>query len=301
MSPRFLNLFALAVLAGLLLLNSFVVVSEGERGILHRFGEAIRIGLPPGRYFHIPLVDRLQRVDMRLHRSDVGPGDYRDAAGRPMRVEAWVLWRVRDVPNYLRGTRADPGRAAVMLLPAVQEGLRRAFAEGRWVSHRQGLPAQLRRQIARDSSRLLQDALGVEVVDVRVRRFSPVPEERALLLRGMQVAREAEVQRLRTAATLEAESLRLAGMREREGVLRTARAAAAAEQRKAEASVATIAARDRRQAPRFYRFWRSLQTWRSNFGKPGDVFVLGSESELRAYRRKSKDNGPARGAGVPPR
>lgn len=301
MSPRFLNLFALAVLAGLLLLNSFVVVPEGERGILHRFGETIRIGLPPGRYFRFPLIDRLQRVDVRLRRSDVGPGDYRDAAGRPMRVEAWVVWRVSDVPSYLRGTGADPGRAAVMLVPAVQEGLRRAFAEGRWVAHRQGLPAQLRREIARDSSRLLRDALGVEVVDVRVRRFSPAPEERALLLRGMQTAREAEVQRLRAAANQEAESLRLAGAREREGVLRTARAAAAAEQRKAEASLTAIAARDRRQAPGFHRFWRALQAWRRDFGKPGDVFVLGSESELRAYRRKSKDNGPARGAGVPPR
>lgn len=301
MNPRLLNGIALLLLAGLLLLQGFVVVAEGERGILYRFGAPIRIGLPPGRYFRLPFVDRLQRVDVRLRRADAGPGDFRDTAGRPMRVEAWVLWRVGDVEDYARGTGADPERARVMLLPAVQEGLRRRFAAGRWEAHRRGLSLQARHDIAAEASHMVREALGIEIVDVQVRRFTPPPAERALLLQGMQAAREAEVQRLRAASAREAEGLRLAGMREREQILRAARAAAAAELRRAEADAAVIAARDRRQAPAFHRYWRALQAWRRGFGKPGDVFVLGSESELRAYRRNSKDNSPARGSGVPPR
>lgn len=301
MSMRFLNALALVVLLALVLLGSVVVVPEGERGLLYRFGEPIRIGLPPGRYLRIPLVDRLERVDVRTRLADVGRSEYHDRERVPMLVEAWVLWRVRDLPAYLRGTGADPERAAVMLLPPVQEGLQRAFAAADWQAHRKGLAEGVLPGIARASSRQLRTSLGIEIVEVRIRRLVPPPALRALMLDQMGEQQRLEAARVQAEGTRQAEALRLAGEREREALLRTASLQASALRREAAAQAASRLAEGRRLDPAFHRDWHALENWRRSFGKAGDVLVLGSESELRAYRQESGENTPALGSGVPPR
>jgi membrane protease subunit HflC len=301
MSLRFLNGLALAVLLVLLLLNCMTVIPEGERGVLYRFGEPRRIGLPPGRYFRLPLADHLERVDVRTRLSDIGRSEYRDADNAPMLAEAWVLWRVHDLSRYARGTGADPERAAIMLLPAVQDGLRRAFATRRWDAHRAGLPDADLRQVAQDSSRRLRGPLGLEIIEVGVRRLAPLPMEQALIVQRMRAERTQDVVRLRTAAVARSAGLRAAGLRERESVLQAAQERVAAQRRETEAAVAAMAMEARRLDPEFHRYWQALETWRRSFGKPGDLFVVGSESELRALQEKSKENTPARGSGVRPR
>lgn len=301
MSLRFLNSLALTLLLALLLLGSVAIIPEGERGLLYRFGELRRIGLPPGRYFRLPLADRLERVDVRTRLSDIGRSEYRDANSTPMLVEAFVLWRVHDLPRYARGTGADPERAAVMLLPAVQDGLRRAFAGGRWQQHQRGMPEAVLQGVARDSSQRLRGPLGLEIIEVRIRRIAPPPGEQALIVQRMRELRAQEVARLRGEAVQRIEGLKAAGRREREALLQSARDRVAAQRRGTESAVAELAAESRRLDPDFHSYWLALENWRRSFGKPGDVFVLASESELRAYREKSKENTPARDPGVRPR
>lgn len=301
MSMRFLNGLALVVLLVLLGLTAVAVVPEGERGLFYRFGELARVGLPPGRYLRWPLVDRLERVDMRLQITDIGRSEYHDAEGAPMLAEAWVVWRVEDLPRYLRGTGADPERAAVMLLPAVQAGLRRAFAEDRWAAHRRGLPEDRLATVAREASRGAGSSLGIAIAEVRVRRLAPLPAEQARLLQRQREARLQEVARLRAATAQEALEVRAAAAQERDALLQDARTAAAQRRRAAEAAALAQALAARRQAPTFHRYWQALAAWRRAFGKPGDVLVLGSASELRASRRDSGENTRAHGSGVRPR
>lgn len=301
MSLRFLNGVALAVLLLVAGFTAVAVVPEGERGLLYRSGELVRIGLPPGRYLRWPLVDRLERVDMRLRLTDIGRGEYHDRDGVPLLADAWVVWRVDDLPRYLRGTGADPERAAVMLLPAVQDGLRRAFAAERWAVHRRGMPEARLAAVAREASRQVGGALGIGIAEVRVRRLVPLPGEQARLLQRQREVRLQEMARSRAQADQQAQALRAAAAQERDALLRAAREAALTQRQEARTAALAEALAARRQAPGFHRYWQALEDWRRGFGKPGDVLVLGSDSELRAYRRDSGENTRAHGSGVRPR
>ena len=141
MNFRLLNQAMLGLVAFLLVLNSRTVISAQERGVLLRFGEVTQVGLEPGVVWHWPVVDEMQLVDVRPRYSDLDRGDYVDARGDTMRVDAWVVWRIRDVPRYFLRAGADSERVTTLIQPVLREGLRRAFATAPWPEHRAGLPA----------------------------------------------------------------------------------------------------------------------------------------------------------------
>lgn len=286
MTLRFLNLLALAVLSGLLLLNSVAVVPAGTAGVQLRLGQPRRIGLPPGIYFRAPVLDAMQTVDMRARLSDVGREEFLDAGGNGMLVDAWVSWRLRDLPRYFLNTGADTDRATGLLLPPVREGLRRAFAASGWADNRHGLPPEVLQGIVRDSNSRLQP-LGVEILEVGVRRVAFPSEVREVVLARLRSERENAAAAIRTETAAQASALEASARQERAALLEQARQEAAARRVKSEAQVAALQAQARAEAPAFYDYWRALAAWRRNFGKPGDVLVLGNEKERRAYLPKA--------------
>lgn len=292
MTARFLNLLA-PVILGALLLNGIVVIPEDGRGVRQRLGEVTRIGLPPGLYFPVPLLDRIQIVDLRTRVSDIGRAGYVDAGNNAMRVDAWMVWRIRDLPRYYLGTGADAERAAELLAAPVQEALRRALAGMDWAKARRGLPAPVLEAIARESSAAALRELGVEILEVRLRRTAYTAPVQDVVLQRLRVERESEAARLRNDAAVRADAIAAAALREREALLADARRKAQARRADAEATAAAILAAARRQEPAFYRFWDGLRRWRQDFGKPGDVLVLAPDSPLRAHLKPFTPGNPA--------
>lgn len=301
MSLRLLNLLALLVLAALLALNGVAVVPEGQRGVLLHLGEPRRIGLAPGLYWRLPLLEELQLVDVRTQVSDLPPAEYRDAQHNAMLVDAWVLWRVRDLPRYYLRTGGESAAAVELLQPVVQESMQRALASAAWPENRAGLPPLLRQGIVAESSVRLRRELGVEVLDVGLRRLALPPAVKEVVLQRMRLERESKALALRAEAAARQAERAAAASREREALLAAARRQALERRLAGEAEAGAVLAAARAQDPVFFRYWQALETWRHGFGKPGDVLVLAADSELQAYRKKYFLDAPARPApGVQP-
>lgn len=293
MNMRLLNVLALALLGMLLVLNSRTVVSSPDRGVMLRFGEITQIGLAPGVYWRLPLVDTVLRVDMRTRFSDLEREDHADAQGDLRAVEAWAVWRIRDLPRYYLRTGADPARATELLQPVLREGLQRALAATTWAEQPAGPPASVLQGIAAAGSARLQRELGIEILSLQLRRASLTPPVQATVIERMRLARESQATTLRAEALEQARAVTTAAGQEQRAVLDAAALQAGRLRdegaREAEAVLAGVAARD----PALARYWRALEGWRRGFGKPGDVLVLAEDSELAALRRKLHLDKPA--------
>lgn len=300
MNLRLLNAVAALVLALLLMLNARSVIHAHEQGVRLRFGEVIQIGLPPGAYLRWPVGERIEPVDMRIRFSDLESEPLADARGDTMRVDAWAVWRIRDLRRYYGATGADPARAAELLRPILREGLRGVAARGQWPQLRTGLPAGEREALIANANRRLKDELGMELLGIGIRRVRFTPEVEAVVIERMRLQKDAEVEALRAEALAQAAAVREAAASEDRAVAAEADARVAAltadARREAAALVAAEAARD----PALARYFSALEAWRGGFGKPGDVLVLAKGSELAALRAKLKlDQKPAPAPAVP--
>lgn len=300
MNLRWLNALALALLVLLLALNSRGVVSAHEAGIRLRQGEAVAIGLPPGAYWRWPLLETLQTVDMRTRFTDLHGEEMIDLLDETMAVDAWVVWNIRDLPRYYRATGADRDRAAALMRPVLSEGLALAYAGASWPEQRPGLAPAVRADIVAAANRKLGPELGIQVLDLGIRRVRFTALGESMVLERMRLAREDQVAALRAEALTQARAVRDAAQQEALPVLTDAEARVvqieAAARRDAAALIAAEAARD----PALARYWQALETWRGGFGKRGDVLVLAEGSELARLRAKLKlDKAAAPAAGAP--
>lgn len=302
MSLRLLNLAALVLLLGLLALNSRSVIATHERGVLLRFGEVVAMGVGPGVVWRLPLLETVERVDLRTRFSDLDRQEFSDARGDAMRVDAWVVWRVRELPRYYIRAGADPVRVAALLQPALQEGLQRAFAAAPWPVQRTGLPPETLAAIVRATNERLGRELGIELLSLQVKRVAFVPAVEAVVLDRMRLARDAEATALRAEALAQAAAVREAALAEQRAVLAGAEAQAARLRGEATVEAAALLTAAAAPDPALARYWRAVDAWRRSFGKPGDVFVLAADSELAALRRTLHlDKAPAARQGGPDR
>lgn len=293
MNLRLLNLLTLALLVLVLALNSRTVIPAHERGVVLRFGDITHIGMPPGVYWRLPVVEQVQRVDMRTHFSDLDRDDYRDARGDAMRVDAWVTWRIRDLPRFYLRTGADNARTAELLQPLLREGLQRAIAAAPWPELRAGLPAEALQGIVRQANLKAQRELGIELLALRVKRLAYTPAVQAVVIDRMRLARTAQVAALRAEALEQAAAVQAAAQQEQRATLAQAEQDAAALQADGAREAAAILAAAARPDPALARYWRALEDWRRGFGKPGDVFVLAAGSDLAALRQHLHLDTPA--------
>lgn len=293
MTSSVLNRLAVVILAALLLFNCASIVPEGSLGLRQRLGGEQRRVLTPGLYFRLPLLDRLQLVDMRTRVSDTGRAEYLDAGNNAMRLEAWVAWRIADLPRYYAGTGADSERAVALLTPMVEAALRRTLARASWAEHRHGLPAPVQAEVVATSSASARREFGVEILAVGVRRLAFTAPVQEVVLERLRVERESEAARIRNDAAVQADIISAAAARAGEALLVQARRDAAELNARGEAEAAAVVAAARRQDPAFFRFREGLQRWRRGFGKPGDVLVLAPDSPLRAYLKPTPTEPPA--------
>lgn len=288
MNMRWLNALAGVLLVLLLALNSRSVVSAHEAGVRLRLGEAVEVGLPPGAYWRWPLVDVIRTVDMRTRFSVLQGEEMIDLLDESMAVDAWVVWKIRDLPRYYLATGADRERATALMRPVLTEALQRQVAGASWPEQRPGLAPAVRADIIAGADRKLGRELGIQLLDLGIRRVRFTALGESMVLERMRMAREDQVAALRAEAQEQARAVRDAAQQEAAAVTAAAEAQAAqieaAGQRDAAALLAAEAARD----PALARYWQALQHWRGGFGKPGDVLVLAEGSELARLRAKLK-------------
>ncbi|MEZ2721599.1 protease modulator HflC [Paenalcaligenes hominis] len=292
MQRLFPALIALAI-ALAVLSSSLFVVKERDMALVFALGEVKESVTSPGLYFKLPppfqnvifLDKRLQTIESKE------PERIQTAEKKNLLIDSYVKWRIDD-PRLFYVTFGASDRGAIERLQAQIRDALNAAVNVRTVKE---VVSDQRDAIMREVLESVQkraEALGVRVVDVRLRRIDFAPEISESVFRRMEAERKQEANRLRATGAAESERIRAEADRQREELIADAYAEAEAIRGTGEAEAADIYATAYSKDPEFYRFYRSLEAYRNAFGTSNDTLVISPESEFFRFW-KSDEAQPA--------
>ncbi len=283
MNLRNFVLVVIGVVAVLLLLQSVYIVRETERAILLRFGAVSRADVPPGLHFKLPIAEEVKKFDARVLTLDSSPETYYTLEKKPLIVDSFAKWRIIDVENYYTASSGDESRANRVLQERVNEGLRNAMSRRDMHEVISGERDQLMQELTADLNRVMKEAVGVEVIDVRVKRIDLPTEVSTSVYDRMNSEREIEARQYRAQGQELALGIRADA--ERQTVVIEAEAYREAEQIRGDgdAMSASIYADAFNKDPEFYEFTRSINAYAKVFGDKSDMLVLDPNSEFFKY------------------
>ena len=283
MNFRNFLLVVIGVVAVVLLLQSIYIVRETERAILLRFGAVSQADVPPGLHFKLPVAEEVKKFDARVLTLDSSPETYYTLEKKPLIVDSFAKWRIIDVENYYTASSGDESRANRVLQERVNEGLRNAISRRDMHEVISGERDQLMQELTADLNRVMKEAVGVEVIDVRVKRIDLPTEVSTSVYERMNSEREIEARQYRAQGQELALGIRADA--ERQTVVIEAEAYREAEQIRGDgdAMAASIYAGAFNKDPEFYEFTRSINAYAKVFGDKGDMLVLDPNSEFFKY------------------
>ncbi len=287
MQRLFPALIALAI-ALAVLSSSLFVVKERDMALVFALGEVKESVTSPGLYFKLPppfqnvvyLDKRLQTIESKE------PERIQTAEKKNLLIDSYVKWRISN-PRLFYVTFGTSERAATERLQAQIRDALNAAVNVRTVKE---VVSDQRDAIMREVLESVQkraEALGVEVVDVRLRRIEFAPEISESVYRRMEAERKQEANRLRATGAAESERIRAEADREREELIADAYAESEAIRGTGEAEAAEIYAKAYTKDPEFYRFYRSLEAYRNAFGE-NDTLVISPESEFFRFWKNAQ-------------
>jgi len=293
------------IVIALAVLSSCVyVVRERDAVLLFALGEVRKTVTEPGLYFKLPPpFQTVTRLDKRLQTIETNdPERIQTSEKKNLLIDSFVKWRIDD-PRLFYVTFGANDRAAVERLQAQIRDALNASVNVRTVK---AVVSTERDAIMREILNNVKGRakpLGVEVVDVRLRRIEFAPEISESVFRRMEAERKQEANRLRASGAADGERIRAQADRQRQEMLAEAYAKAQAIMGEGDAVAANIYAQAYGKNPEFYNFYRSLEAYRSAFGGKGDALVLSPDSDFFKFWGSSKGQAntlPGAGASAAP-
>ncbi|HVI51079.1 MAG TPA: protease modulator HflC [Candidatus Sulfotelmatobacter sp.] len=273
-----------AFVVAVLLSSSMFVVNQGEMALVLRFGAVSDPENPvktPGLHVKLPLVEDVVRFDARLLDVDPPAEQMILADQKRIVVDSYTRFRIRDPLQFYQAVRTQEV-AGARLREIVNNSARRVLGGVT-------LPTVLspeREQIMREIQRQANEAarpLGVDVVDVRIRRADLPPETSQAIFKRMESERQREAADARAQGQQRAFEIRAGADRERVVIAAEAQRQAQILRGQGESEAAKIYADAFQADPQFYAFYRSLQAYRQALGDSGTTFVLTPDSEFFRY------------------
>lgn len=283
MNNKTLVIIAALLLAVLAISSSAFVVKETEKAVLIKFGEVIRTDYEPGLYFKIPLVHELRKFDARIQTVDSSPVRMLNSENKFMMVDSYAKYRISDVGRFYVATRGDERNAVRLLAEQINDRLRNQFGVRDLHEVVSGQRDELMAEITKNLNQAAQKSLGVDVIDVRVKRIDLPPEVSESVFQRMRAGREL-VARDHRAKGQEA-SERIRANADRQKVVIEAEAYRQSEELRGagDAEAAAIYAAAYNKDPEFYRFTRSLKAYQETFQNKSDMLLVDPESEFFRY------------------
>jgi membrane protease subunit HflC len=279
---------ALWIVAGvaiaLLLAGSVYIVNENQVALLFQFGRIVRTDIQPGLHFKIPLMETVRVFDKRILIFDAQPTRYLTQEQKSIAVDYFATWRISDVRRYYTATLGVEDSATLRLQPIVAEALKNTINRRRLQDIIVLDRAVLGGAMLSDVNQATKPSLGIEVVDIRIKRID-LPEDSNVLnsvYERMRAERSRAALKLRAEGEEESAKIRAEADRQRQVIVAEAERDAQQLRGQGDAQAASIAAQAYGQDPEFYAFYRSLQAYRNSFGGK-DVLVLDPDSELLRY------------------
>lgn len=283
-------IISVVILVLLALLFSAYTIDQRQAAIRFRFGEVVAVQTEPGLYFKLP-IENILVYDTRIQTMDSkDPERIQTAEKNNVLVDSFVKYRIIDVKQFFVSTGGDLSKAEIRLSQSVNNDLREEFSKRTLADvisgERDRIMENLRAKTDKDARNI-----GIEVLDVRLKRVDLVPEISADIYRRMDSERKRAANELRSTGAGEAEKIRADAERQREVTLAEAYRDAQKIKGEGDASASRIYAQAYSKNPEFYSFYRSMDAYRNSLRNKSDVMVLDPSSDFFKYLKNPGKGG----------
>lgn len=279
--------FSIGILAAIIAVlgTSIFTVDQRQYAIVFQLGEVRNVLSEPGLYFKWPLIQNVRYFDKRILTLDTSePERYITSEKKNVLVDSFVKWRIVDPQLYYVSVAGDEARAKTRLSQTVNASLREEF--GKRTVHdvvsgeRDKIMEQMREKADQDARKI-----GVQIIDVRVKRVDLPTEVSESVYRRMEAERKRVANELRSEGAAEAEKIRADADKQREVIVAEAYRDAQKVKGEGDAKAAATYSQAFNQNPEFYAFYRSLEAYRNSFKGKTDVIVVEPNSDFFKYMK----------------
>ena len=282
------TLLAVIVVLFLLVSSSLYIVDQRQRAIVFQLGEVVSVKTSPGLYFKIPMVQNVRFFFSFILTMDAEePERVITSEKKNVLVDLFVKWRIVDVKQYFISVQGDEALARVRFAQTVNSSLRDEFGNRtvhEVISGERDKIMEIMRQKADADAR----NIGVEVVDVRLKRVDLPSEVSESVYRRMEAERKRVANELRSTGFADSEKIRSNADRQREVIMAKAYRDAQKNKGEGDAKATKIYAEAFNKNPEFYSFYRSLEAYKQSFQNKSDIMVLEPNSEFFKYLKNPK-------------
>lgn len=277
------NILVAAVVVLILASMSVFIVDQRQTAIVFQLGEVMRVETTPGIKWKMPLVQNVRFFDSRILTLDNDdPERFITAEKKNVLVDSFIKWRIADVKQYYVSVGGDEVRAQTRLMQTVNSTLREEFGKRTIHEVVSGQRDELMR-VVQEKTDVDARKIGVEVVDVRLKRVDFPAEISSSVYSRMEAERKRVANELRATGNAESEKIRADADKQREVILAQAYRDAQKIKGEGDAKASAIYASAFGRNPEFYAFYRSLNVYKQGFKNKSDVMVLDAGSPFFKY------------------
>jgi membrane protease subunit HflC len=287
MSNRILPILVAVVLAIFVFTSTVFVVDQRKYAVVFSFGEIVRIIQEPGLQFKLPApIQNVQFFDRRIMTIDNPEADrFITAEKKNLLVDSYVKWRIVEPRKFFISFKGDERLAQDRLSQLVKSALNEEFTK-RTVrelisEQREEVMQGIRKKVADDSA-----DIGVEIVDVRLKRVDLLAEISDSVYRRMEAERKRVANELRSTGAAESDKIRADAERQRDVILAEAYREAQKIKGQGDAQATALYAEAFNRDPQFAQFYRSLDAYRASFKDKKDLVVVEPSSDFFKFMKK---------------
>ncbi len=282
------NKILVAVGAFIIVLSmSVFTVGETERVIKFQLGEIVGTNYKPGIHFKWPLFNNVKKFDARILTMDSTTENFLTAEKKNVVVDSFVKWRIGDVKAFYTTVGGDANQANIRLDQIIKDAFRSEFSK-----------REIKQLVSTDRSAIREALitnvspyalkLGINIVDVQVKRIDLPSEVSSSVYQRMEAERARVSRELRSQGSEAAERIRADADKQREIILANAYRDSEVLRGEGDAKAADISAQAFGADSEFYAFYRSMIAYKQSLGKPGNIMVLEPDSDFFKFFKHQK-------------
>ena len=291
MNKNFGSLLIGLVVVLVVLSGSMFTVDQRQNAMVFQLGEVVSVKKTPGLYFKMPLVQNVRYFDTRILTLDAAdPERFITSEKKNVLVDSFIKWRVIDSKQFYVSVGGDEMRAQIRLNQTVNDGLRAEFGK-RTVNEvvsgrREEIMSIIRAKADQDARKI-----GVQVVDVRIKRVDLPETVSENVYRRMEAERKQVANELRSTGAAEAEKIKADADKQKDVIVAEAYRDAQRVKGEGDAKASAVYAGAYGKNAEFYAFYRSMQAYRESFKSKSDVMVLDPSADFFKYMKNPRAAG----------
>ena len=291
MSKHIGSLLIGLVVVLVVLSGSLFTVDQRQNALVFQLGEVVAVKTKPGLYFKLPLVQNVRYFDTRILTLDSAePERFITSEKKNVLVDSFIKWRVIDARQFYVSVGGDEMRAQIRLNQTVNDGLRAEFGK-RTINdvvsgRREEIMSIIRAKADQDARKI-----GVQVVDVRIKRVDLPESVSENVYRRMEAERKKVANELRSTGAAEAEKIKADADKQKEVIVAEAYRDAQRVKGEGDAKASVVYAGAYGKNAEFYAFYRSMQAYRESFKSKSDVMVLDPSADFFKYMKNPRAAG----------